>query len=96
MFDLRKNMLTLPIIYITSKQSDSDKKGFISNLKYLSKKNRKEDIKELIINLGGIDYANNKIAQLSSDAIKDLSYFPDTDIKSALVSAIDFNNKRKY
>ena len=96
MFDLRKNMLTLPIIYIVSKQSDSDKKRFISNLKYLSKKNRKEEIKELIVRLGGVEYAHNKIIQLSSDAIKDLSCFPDTDIKSSLVSAIDFNITRKY
>ena len=96
MFDLKKNMLTLPIIYVISNQSNLDKKDFISNLKYLSRKNKKEEIKRLIIELGGIEYAEGKIAKIASDAIQDLSCFQDSDAKNALISAINFNMERRY
>ena len=96
MFDLKKNMLTLPIIYIISQQSKSDKKSFFSNLKYLSRKNNKKEIKRLIIDLGGIEYSEQKISEISNSAIQDLSCFPDSDIKSALMLAINFNMERRY
>jgi len=96
MFDLKKNMLTLPIIYIISQQSKADKNSFISNLKYLSKKNDKKEIKRLIIDLGGIEYAEQKISEISNSAIEDLRCFPDSDIKSALMLAINFNMERRY
>ena len=88
MFDLKKNILTLPIIHIISQQTKSDKKSFISNLKYLSKKNNKKEIKKLIIDLGGIEYSEQKISEISNSAIKDLSCFSDSDTKSALILAI--------
>ena len=45
MFDLKKNMLTLPIIHILSTQDKTKRKQLISDLKYLSKKNKKKKIK---------------------------------------------------
>ena len=89
-------MLTLPIIHIISQQSKSDKKSFISNLKYLSRKNNKKEIKRLIIDLGGIEYSEQKISEISNSAIQDLSCFPDSDTKSALMLAINFNMERRY
>ena len=49
MFDLKKNMLTLPIIHILSNQNSYERKRILSTLKYLSKKNKKEKIKDMII-----------------------------------------------
>ena len=96
MYDLKKNMLTLPIIHIISKQSESDKSGFVSKLKTLSNKNKKDDIRKLIIDSGGIEYAEFKIGEIADNAIKDLDCFPDNDIKKSLLSAIEFNRERKY
>ena len=96
MFDLKKNMLTLPIIYIISKQSRSDRNSFISNLKYLSRKDKKREIKKLIIQAGGVEYTENKIKELSDSAMSDLDIFPDGDIKDALIAAINFNSERNH
>ena len=95
MFDLKKNMLTLPIIYILSTKDKSKRKELISHLKYLSKKKNKKEIKSMIIEMGGVEYAENKIKELSEQAIVDLNIFKDSEVKTALISAINFNMTRK-
>jgi len=95
MFDLKKNMLTLPLIYILSKQEKSSRKQFLSDLKYLSKKNKKREIKSMIIEMGGVEYAEKKIKELSDEAIDDLKLFDDSEAKNALISAINFNMNRR-
>ena len=95
MFDLKKNMLTLPLIYILSNQEKLDQKQFLSDLRYLSKKNKKREIKSMIIDMGGVEYAEKKIEELSDAAIDDLKLFDDSEAKNALISAIHFNMNRK-
>ena len=95
MFDLKKNMFTLPIIYIVSSKSKTDKKRILSTLKYLSKRNKKEQIKDMIIDMGGVEYTENKIKELADSATEDLSSFKDSKSKEALISAINFNIERK-
>lgn len=95
MFDLKKNMLTLPLIYIISQKNNPERKHFISNLKYLSRKNKKKEIKAMIIEMGGIEYTENKITELSDGALKDLDVFEDSKYKKSLESAINFNINRK-
>ena len=95
MFDLKKNMLTLPIIYILSTKDKSKRKELISHLKYLSKKKNKKEIKSMIIEMGGVEYAEDKIKELSEQAIVDLNIFKDSEVKTALISAINFNMTRK-
>jgi len=94
MFDLKKNMLTLPIIHILSNKNKSERKRLILDLKYLSKKNKKKKIKSMIIDMGGVEYAQEKILELSDGAKRDLNVFDDSPYKNALCSAIDFNIKR--
>ena len=95
MFDLKKNMLTLPIISILSSQESHDKKRTLSTLKYLSKRNKKDKIKDMIIDMGGVEYTQDKIKQISESAIHDLDSFPDSESKKALIAAINFNSERK-
>ena len=89
-------MLTLPLIYILSKQGKTkvQRKRFISKLKYLSRKNKKEEIKTMIVEMGGVKYTENKIIELSNSALKDLVVFEDSKYKESLVSAIEFNVNR--
>ena len=95
MFDLKKNMLTLPIIYIISNHSKSEGKRILSMLKYLTKRNKKQKIRDMIIDMGGVEYTQNKIDEFADSAIKDLSCFSDSESKKALISAINFNIERK-
>ena len=94
--DLKKNMLTLPYIYAISNLNTKDRKQFLLQIKrHISKKNIKE-IKNMVIESGGIKYAMDKIASFSDMAINELNNFPDTEYKAALIRAVEFNTGREY
>jgi len=94
--DLKKNMLTLPYIYSLSNLNKKDKRNFLLQIKRnISKKNISE-IKNMIIESGGIKYAMDKIDYFSDMAIDELNNFPDSKYKAALVDAVKFNIEREY
>ena len=94
--DLKKNMLTLPYIYSISNLNKKDKKKFLLKIKrYISKQDIKE-IKNMVIESGGIKYATDKIAYFSDMAINELNNFPDTEYKTALINTVKFNLEREY
>ena len=94
--DLKKNMLTLPYINILTKVSNKDKKRIISNLKYYSKRNNLSEIKNLISDLGGIKFTEDKIKEFSSKAYDELEHFSDSKYKELLIKTIEFNIGRKF
>ena len=94
--DLKKNMLTLPYIYILKAMNDSDKKTMFRKLKNLARKKDLKKLKNIIIENGGIEYTQNKIKELSDQAIQLLSKFPNSIYKDSLINVVDFNRNRKY
>ena len=94
--DLKKNMLTLPYIYSLSNLNKKDKFFFLLQIKRNISKNNIKEIKNMIIESGGIKYAMDKINYFSDMAINELNNFPDTDYKAALVSTVKFNIEREY
>ena len=94
--DLKKNMLTLPYIHILTKVSNKDKKRMISNLKYYSKRNNLNEIKNLISDLGGVKFTEDKIKEFSSKAYDELKHFSDSKYKKLLIKTIEFNIGRKF
>ena len=94
--DLKKNMLTLPYIHSISNLNRKDRKKFLLKIKnHISKKNIKE-IKNMIVELGGIKYAMDKISYFSDMAINELNNFPNSEYKEALIVAVKFNVDREY
>ena len=90
-YDLKRNLLTLPLIYILDNKSSISKRTFKLQLKLLLKKNKFNDIKELIISEGGIEYAENKLLEISKKARVELEIFEDSDVKSAMIEILEFN-----
>jgi len=93
-YDLKKNMLTLPLIHIINKKNIIEKKLFKIKIKLLSRNKNFKSIKSLIINEGGINYAEKKLLEISLLAEKELEVFDDSDIKSALIKSLKFNLER--
>ncbi len=93
-YDLKKNMLTLPLIYILNNKNTISRKAFKLKLKLLEKMGRKKEIRQIIINEGGVDYTENKLADISDLAKSKLDIFTDSDSKESLRLALDFNLKR--
>tara|TARA_B100000029_G_C17562886_1_gene954038 strand:- start:1283 stop:2269 length:987 start_codon:yes stop_codon:yes gene_type:complete len=94
--DLKKNMLTLPYIYMLSKVDNHEKKEIISKLKYHYRKKEIKSIKRMITDSGGIEYVNLKIEHFSNKAIEELKNFKDSKYKDLLLETVNFNLKRNY
>ena len=93
-FDLKKNMLTLPLIYLFDNVNTSEAKRIRRQLKNHVKKTELNKINLLIKQHAGIDYAEKQIERLSAEATKDLNNFPESVYKKSLLSALDFNYHR--
>ena len=94
MLDLKRNMLTLPYIYVLNNMKN--KKIILSKIKYYTKRNDFKNLKNIIYDNGGVDYTNNMIEEYSKKAYNQLKYFDDSKYKKLLIDAIDFNRGRKF
>jgi octaprenyl-diphosphate synthase len=95
--DVKKNMITLPLIY-----SYSNLKNAESRLvkKILNIKNKSKDdinkLTQLISSSGGFVYAKQKIDEFSNHALETISEYPDSVYKQSLIDLVVFNSKRNY
>ena len=93
-FDLKKNILTLPLIHLFEKLDSSDSKRVKRQLRNHVKKSELKEISMLIENHGGIQFAEKQIDRLSKEAQDELNIFPDSIYKDSLFSALKFNSHR--
>ena len=93
-FDLKKNILTLPLIYLFENLDHSETKAVRRQLKNHVKKSELRKIRKLIEKYGGIQFAENQIERLSNEAQTELEIFPDSIYKDSLLAALKFNSHR--
>ena len=93
--DVKKNMITLPLIYAKSKMSRTQKRRLGELLK---KKNKNKKtllgIKELITEAGGIKYSIDKMEEYSDLALEAISKYPKSPIKVSLTDLVSYNGSR--
>ena len=94
-FDVKKNMLTLPMVYVLSNANPSEKKIITRKLNKLSSKRNIKELRRFIMDSGGIDYTNKQMKKISNEAIDSLHEFPDSEYKNALIDVVKFNFNRK-
>ena len=93
--DVKKNMITLPLIYAKSKMSRKQKRRLSQLLKRKSKnKKTLSGIRELIIEAGGIKYSIDKMEEYSTLAIKAIEHYPNSLVKESLEDLVAFNSVR--
>jgi len=90
-FDVKKNMFTLPLIYLLSKKTFFEKKKYLFNLKKMIRKKRFNDIKKDIISSGAIEYTEKLMKKISIEAKRELDIFPSSDYKTMLLEIVDYN-----
>ena len=93
-FDLKKNIHTLPLLYILNKISKSEAKKIKNKLRYHLKRSEIHVIREIIENEGGIEFAQGEITRISKEASDSLNIFPDSIYKDTLISLLSFNEGR--
>jgi octaprenyl-diphosphate synthase len=93
-FDLKKNILTLPLIYLFENLSASEAKVVKRQLNNHVKKSEIREIRKLIEKHGGIQFAENQIDRLAKEAQDELNIFSDSVYKDSLLAALKFNSHR--
>jgi octaprenyl-diphosphate synthase len=93
-FDLKKNILTLPLIYLFKNLDHSETKAIRRQLTNHVKKSELRKIRKLIEQHGGIQFAESQIERLSGEARDELEIFPNSIYKESLISALEFNHHR--
>tara|TARA_Y100001970_G_C14150333_1_gene812288 strand:+ start:459 stop:1436 length:978 start_codon:yes stop_codon:yes gene_type:complete len=92
--DIKKNIQTLPLIYVMNRLDKKEKKEFRKLLNYHIKRTEKNKIVSLIKEQGGVEYAQKQIDRLSNEAREHLEIFPDSVYKTALLSTLSLNTSR--
>ena len=93
-FDLKKNILTLPLIYLFENLPVSEAKVVKRQLNNHVKKSEIREIRKLIEKHGGIQFAENQIDKLAKEAQDELNIFSDSVYKDSLLAALKFNSHR--
>ena len=90
--DVKKNMITLPLIFAKKNMSKIER-FHLSKLMKKKKKNKKtlNQICELVMDVGGIEYATKKIEYYSESALNSIASYPDSAVKKSLYDLVSFN-----
>ncbi len=93
--DIKKNMITLPLIHSYSHVSKQEERRIKRILR--NKHKSPEDVNELkniIDETGGFHYAQKKIDDFSSMAIESISQYPESIYKDSLIDLVAYNIQR--
>ena len=93
--DIKKNMKTLPLIFALSNMGKSEKRK-LNKLLSIKKKNNSvlTEIKNIVDEAGGFEYARLKLEEYSNKAIDSISFYPESDYKKSLIDIVSFNSNR--
>lgn len=93
--DMKEGKLTLPAIFVLKSGNNAEMLRIAKAVKNLSA--TESEISQLIaytVKNGGIEYAEKRMFQLADEAKDLLSVFPDSNVKSALLSYVDYVARR--
>ena len=93
-FDVKKNIITLPLIHLMSNVSVLERKSIISRMKYYAKKRDLNSVEAMMRTSGSIEYAEKHMIRISDEAIAELDIFKDSDVKKSLILLVKYNLER--
>jgi len=83
--------VTLPLIHALQNSEGTEKDEILS---LIDRKDFTEENIQLIMDFarqkGGVDYAGKRMEEFKSKAISELSGFPESDVKNALIMSVEF------
>ncbi len=94
--DIRERKMTLPIIYAINHSTPEVAKE-LKNIvrRYNDDKKQVKRAIELVIQAGGIEYAQKKMLELKTEALELLKDIPTSEYKTALISLVEYTITRE-
>ena len=94
--DIKERKLTLPLIYVMNKVDKKQKNLIINTIKKNQQDSKKiNEIISMVINEGGIHYAERKMHYYKDKALKQLEDLPASPSKEAFIGLINYSINRK-
>ena len=93
--DVKKNIMTLPLIYSFDNLSRIARRK-LKRLLGVRKKTTKvmAEIYDLVETSGGLTYSSKKLDEFSNKALDAISFYPDSPIKQSMIDLVAFNALR--
>ena len=89
--------MTLPVIYTLQNVSKDDKKFIINTIKHHSEDTKRvEQVIQLVLSNGGLDYAKNAMYVYQQKAFDLLTDIPDSEYKTSLMELVRFTTERNH
>lgn len=95
--DIKEKKMTLPLIYTLQNCDTATRRKIIYTVKNQNTdKNKVNEVIQLVINTGGIDYANTKMKQYQNEALEMLEKFSESPAKNAMIELVNFVIDRNH
>jgi len=94
--DIKEKKMTLPLIYTLNNVDKSTRKRIINTVKnHNTNKKRVQEVIDLVINSGGIKYAEEKMHYYKDKALNILREFPESEAKASLELLVNYSIDRE-
>jgi len=94
--DIKEQKMTLPLIHAISKSSKDKKNWLINSVKNHNKdKKRVKEVIAYVKEVGGLDYATEKMKAYQQEALSILSTYPESPYKASLALMVNYVIDRK-
>lgn len=95
--DIKEKKLTLPLIYTLNRIDKERKRELIYIIKNQNKdKNKVQYVIDVVVETGGIQYAEEKMFEYRDKALEILRSFPGNPVRDSLEELVRFTTDRKY
>jgi len=94
--DIKEKKFTLPLIYALNQADSAQRKAMIRKIKNGSRSQKVvNEVVQFVHDLGGIDFANNKMNEYKSSAMEILHSFPESPSRDSLRDLVEYTVTRK-
>ena len=94
--DIRERKMTLPLIYTLNTAPKEVRKELINIVKNKNEKTKQvRRAVELVIQYGGIEYAQTKMLELKAQALDLLTDIPESTAKNSLIGLVEYTTTRE-
>ena len=93
--DIKERKMTLPLIYTLNKVDRKDKNRIINTFKnHNEDPERVQEVIQLVIDNGGIEYSEIKMNQYKERALKSIEIIGESEAKKSLISLLEYSISR--
>ncbi len=94
--DIKEKKITLPLLYVLNNSGNSEKRKILTLIR---KKNKNraavEELIQLVMEKGGIEYATAKMNEFKDKAVNGLMEFPESEARNSLIELMNYITTRK-